>query len=69
MITLSIYGQTISATKVRIWKDRAWRAKCLVNGHPLEISYPAEFGPKFLRFVEDSIYNSHRVFALLRGKS
>jgi hypothetical protein len=69
VITLDIYGQKIRTTKVRIWKDEAWRAKCLVEGRPLEVSYPAEFGPRFLRFVADSIFDSYRVIAILRGES
>ena len=67
MITLNIYGQKISTTKVRIWKDTAWRAKCLVEGRRWEVSYPAEFGPKFLLFIQESIYNAYRVVAFLRG--
>jgi hypothetical protein len=68
MIQLSVYGQTINSTKVRIWKDGAWRAACLIEGRRFEVSYPSEFGPKFLRFVEDGIYNAYRVTQLLGGK-
>lgn len=67
MITLSIYGHKINTTKVRIWKDGAWRAACRVEGREWEASYPADFGPKFLQFVRDGIYNSYQMVALLRG--
>ena len=69
MITLNIYGQKISTTKVRIWKDGAWRAECLVEGASYEVSYPAEFGTAFLNFVKDGIFNVHRLNAVLRGES
>ena len=67
MITLTIYGQRINTTKVRIWKDGAWRAECLVEGRRWEASYPAEFGPKFLNIIKEGIFNTHQVIALLSG--
>ena len=69
MITLNIYGQKINTTIVRIWKDGAWRAKCLVEGRRWEVSYPAEFGPKFLNFIKESIFSAYQVTAFLSGNT
>lgn len=66
---MKVHGVEIEGlSRVKVWKDGAWRVKYTLAGKPCELSYPGEFGEGFFRFVQDSIFNHQRVHDLLAGR-